>query len=321
MTQQQLAQLQATAAAGGSRTAGLGPAADEAHLGPLDSLLSLHESLAPLCEQEVVRISRQASMQPALQEQQPKHAGRQCRADDPAQPSSSSSSSTGQAIEGDAAAGPTELEQQQFVQQTGPWDWDFLLHQATLPYTTALKKGAVVLQQHLQPSCVMNGFSRLLQDLLGLQLLPRPAAATGPADVWAPHVLVLDVILQQQQGQQQQQQQGLELLGTVYIDIGGGYGARMLRYARSKAGINGAAAAADVSAYELPAVAVGISGARVPAPQCQQEQGAPTPHIEVTAAADASGSEASVGLVLSVAQLWELGHELGHAVHLVCSSR
>lgn len=310
------------AAAGSSRTAGLGPAADEAHFGPLDSLLSLHESLAPLCEQEVVRISSQASTQPALQEQQPEYAGRQCRAGNPAQPSSSSSSSTGQVIEGYAAAGPTAHEQQHFLQQTGPWDWDFMLHQATLPYTTALKKGAVVLQQHLQLSGVVNGFSRLLQDLLGLQLLPRPAAARGPADVWAPHVLVLDVILQQQQqGQQQQQQHGLELLGTVYVDIGGGYGARMLRYARSTPGVSGAAAAAGVSAYELPAVAVGISGARVTAPQHLQEQGAPAPPSEITAGAEASGSEASAGLILSVAQLWELGHELGHAVHLVCSSR
>jgi Zn-dependent oligopeptidase len=206
------------------------------------------------------------------------------------------------------------------VQQTGPWDWDYLLHKANLPYTTTLKKGAAVLQQHLQLPGVVAGFSSLLQDLLGLQLLPRPAVAaeTAPADVWAPHVFVLDVVLQQQQ-----QQQGPEVLGTVYVDIGGGYGARMLRYARSTPGVDGAAAAAaGVSAYELPAVAVGISGARVTAPQHQQQQqGASAPPTEVTAGADASGLEASAGLVLSVAQLWELGHELGHAVHLVCSSR
>jgi hypothetical protein len=216
----------------------------------------------------------------------------------------------------DAAAGSRAAATADGTQQaayTGPWDWDFLQYQATLPHTSALQQGAAVLQQHLQLSGVVAGFSCLLHDMLCLRLVPR--AAVG-AEVWAPHVLVLDVVKQQQQ---QQQQQGSALLGSVYVDIGGGYGARMLRYARRVAGAGADAVAGSAAAlHKLPAVAVGISGCRL-APQQQQMVGSPA--ISAEEVRRGGCAPVAAGLVLSVSQLWEIAHELGHAVHLVASSR
>jgi hypothetical protein len=274
--------------------------ADQAH--PIEFLLQLQEALAPLCQQEVAWVVSQASTQLSQQQQQQpgQYAG------DTTVTRADAAGPAAGAVSG--AAATADGEQQAAF--TGPWDWDFLQYQATLPYTSALQQGAAVLQQHLQLSGVVAGFSCLLQDMLGLRLVPR--AAVG-AEVWAPHVMVLDMV-----EQQQQQQQGSELLGTVYVDIGGGYGARMLRYARRLPGADADAVAGSAAAvHKLPAVAVGISGSRL-TPQ-QQLSVSPASSAEDV---DSGGcAPVAAGLVLSMSQLWEFAHELGHAVHLVASSR
>jgi hypothetical protein len=203
----------------------------------------------------------------------------------------------------------------------------------------------------------LAGFSTLLRPLLGVALLPRPPAGAGEAsEVWAPRVRVLSLV-----------DEGGALLGTVYVEPGGGYGTRMLRHgpwpwvpraggasdgsdsdgggggdgadtilssralwvaaeAQSGAGSTAAMAAAPAggevntawppklepelccwlqeAAAGAPAVAIGLSGLQ------------PQPHLQPQA-----GGSGRDGCILSLPLLWELGHEMGHAVHLLMSSR
>lgn len=265
----------------------------------IEFLLQLQEALAPLCQQEVEWVVSQATKQlPASsqQQQQQQLGGQQ------------------QQWGGVGAADSTPA-----AVITGPWDWDHLLQTALQPLSRSLQDNAGLLQQHMQLSGVVAGFSGLLQGLgLGVQLVPR---AAGEAEVWAPHVMVLDVCQHQQQQQTAQavdepsrQPASHVQLGTVYLDVGGGYGARMLRYARL---------APDSSSIDsvLPVVAVGISGTRIAFRHQQQQQ---QQQVESPGAhTNSSGCAVSpaVDCVLSIPQLWELAHELGHAAHLVLSSR
>jgi Zn-dependent oligopeptidase len=203
-----------------------------------------------------------------------------------------------------AAAGQEKAAARELTAAAGPWDWDYLQHLATQSLTSALQQEAGLLQQHLQLPGVVAGFAALLHSLLGLRLVLRAAA---DAEVWAPHVLVLDVWQKRQQPEGGAGAAELLLLGTVYLDVGGGYGARVLRYARTAPSSGGAS-------YQHAAVAVGISGSRIPAPAAAVQEGA-------DAAADCVVVPEAARLLLSVSQLWELAHELGHAVHLVASSR
>jgi len=273
------------------------------------TLIQLQEALEPLCQQEVSCVMGQLSALHRQQQQPQQHQG---------------------------GAHHTHLhglqhQQEQLVAAGGvyPSDWDYLQHQALGPLTTTLQQHAAELQQHLQLLGVVAGFSQLLQDMLGLQLLPRAAAE---AEVWAPHVLVLDVL--QQDGLQQQHpvpQKAAQLLGIVYVDVGGAYGARQLRYARSNAASRGDDSAPHTLS-NLPAVAIGISGSRLRKQQQQEQEQAQADHEgqqpvaqdSLSGVDDTSRLDGAAGppeLVLSISQLWELGHELGHAVHLVASSR
>lgn len=287
---------------------GVHPGAEPGQPHLLETLMQLQGVLLPLCQQEVAWIASHA--------------------DTPAQLAANPASTAGEHMT-DTAGTQQQDNGQQPQAAPGPWDWDYLQHKATQSLTSALQQESGLLQQHLQLSGVVAGFAALLHNLLGLQLVPRAAAG---AEVWAPHVLVLDVV---HHGQQPQQQAGAALpplLGTIHVDIGGSYGARVLRYARSTPSSGGAA-------YQHAAVAVGISGSRIPTPaaapapapaQQQQHQqqhntsnSNSTSTIRGGAAAEADGAAVpqAARLVLSVSQLWELAHELGHAVHLVASSR
>jgi hypothetical protein len=436
MTQQSLQGLQAEAAAASSSSSQDGTEYRIAFL------LKLQQALEPLCQQEVAWVANQASRQQvdqqgkpgdnqqqqqqlsSQQQQQqhdsPQHAG--CGID--ILPAAATSNNTGHSsghIPEQGAGGPAHVQidtSSSIAQQSGPADWDYMLHQAALPYSQSLQREAGVLQQHLQLPGVVDGFSSLLQDLIGVRLVPRPppppAAAAAAADLWVPHIFVLDLFdtwgsqNEVESSDDDRQQGGMaadssqhmyrsqqggrvgQLLGTVYLDIGGGYGTRMLRYARKVPGSSSSTAAGCAANLMFPAVAVGISGGRLPpVPQQGQREGAAAstvaPAAAAAAAADstclpsaiieqAAGVSASAaahqarqagggqlhtaaaaaaaadnaclasaatkqaaalhakeaaggGKVepwdasLSVSQLWELAHELGHAVHLVASSR
>jgi hypothetical protein len=354
-------------------------------------LIQLQEALDPLCQQEVAWVAGQASRRHSEHPGQldNNHTHQQQQEPDPEQQQQQHNSpqhaevgsdilqatatlhNTGHCSE-QGVGSPAHLQTgtlSETEQQSGPADWDYMLYQAILPYRQSLQHEAAVLQQHLQLSGVVAGFDRLLQDVICVRLVPRQAAAAAAAaDLWAPHILVLDLfdawngqdaLTAQQQQQQEDQlaadsskqvhssQQGGragQLLGTVYVDVGGGYGTRMLRYARNVPG-SGSSTAAGCAAHTLPAAAVGISGSRLPpvSPQGQKLAGTgarPTgtpaappaaPAAAVAAAVDTASAvtdqAAGGGQVeawessLSVSQLWELAHELGHAVHLVASSR
>lgn len=309
------------------RLQGLGaePSADPGQPHLLEALMQLQELLLPLCQQEVAWVASHSAtlVQDTLQDVQvaadlagmpvqqvtdvagkeQQDARRTQAAARQAQTAAGQEKAVAahaQAVVGQAkeAAGRT-------LTAAGPWDWDYSQHLATQSLTSALQQEAGLLQQHLQLPGVVAGFAALLQSLLGLRLVQRTAAE---AELWAPHVLVLDVL---QEGQQPEADAGATeplLLGTVYLDIGGGYGARVLRYARTTPSSGGAA-------YQHAAVAVGISGNMIPAAAAAAvQEGA-------DAASDCVAVPKAVQLVLSVSQLWELAHELGHAVHLVASSR
>jgi hypothetical protein len=384
----------------------------------VDFLLQLSEALKPLAAQEVQWVLQQAAQQTSLQRQremqlvqhQGAQQGQQEQQDTesvqpesatPEQPPLQQQQQQQQNVQlkqdqqkhedavadADAVGAESATPEQQQQQQQGTfssWDWDYQLHNAHTDLLQQLRNP--VLQQHLQLESVLMGLSGLLQRLLGVQLLLRPAA---PAEAWGQHVRVAMVVQQQQQQQRQQQRQqhldkeeaaaegmtaagcAVEVLGTVYLDVGGGYGTRVLRYTRAE---DRSPTTSSVSSMQLSlpagerisaslqweqlhagvqqqllqqcssaaAVAVGISGRRIgvqsqaeqEGQQQQQQQSllqeppdddeddaAITDATSDTARPDSSSSSSSDAVVLSVSQLWELGHEMGHALHLVLSSR
>jgi hypothetical protein len=337
MTQQSLQGLQAEAAAASSSSSQDGTEYRIAFL------LKLQQALEPLCQQEVAWVANQASRQQvdqqgkpgdnqqqqqqlsSQQQQQqqqhdsPQHAG--CGID--ILPAAATSNNTGHSsghIPEQGAGGPAHVQidtSSSIAQQSGPADWDYMLHQAALPYSQSLQREAGVLQQHLQLPGVVEGFSSLLQDLIGVRLVPRPppppAAAAAAADLWVPHIFVLDLFdtwgsqNEVESSDDDRQQGGMaadssqhmyrsqqggrvgQLLGTVYLDIGGGYGTRMLRYARKVPGSSSSTAAGCAANLMFPAVAVGISGGRLPpVPQQGQREGAASTVAPAAAAAAAA---------------------------------
>jgi hypothetical protein len=199
------------------------------------------------------------------------------------------------------------------------------------------------LRPHLGLDSVLAGFSTLLQPLLGAALLPR-APAGGGAEAWGPRVRVLSVV----------DRRG-GLLGTLYVDPGGGYGTRVLRHgawpwlppgsgggggdggkgqgdavdggwaaqrlwAAAEAQRSGAEPASAAwppplepelvsslqgAAAGAPAIAIGLSGPQPPGGGGSGGSG---------------GEDEEATDALSLPLLWELSHELGHAVHLLLSS-
>lgn len=274
-------------------------------------LMTMQQSLAQPCQQQldwVLRTASQQQGQPPLGQQAATHTlDHQPEACCDHPPRTCADGCSSPAASADAVP---------------PWDWDHQQHTASLYLSKPLQQHAPVLQEHLQLSGVLAGFSTLLQHLTGIQLAVREA---GEGEVWAPHVVVLEVwnpVLTSQKGSNRlsklqldkqggsEQTAAAQFLGTVYVDIGGGYGARMLRYARTTLDM------ADVRGWgDLPVVAVGISGARRHAQSTTSQRGA-CGVVDQHSAAVLQGC-----CVLSVSQLWELGHELGHALHLVASSR
>eukprot|EP00878_Enallax_costatus_P016693 GHUV01017516.1.p1 GENE.GHUV01017516.1~~GHUV01017516.1.p1 ORF type:complete len:565 (+),score=247.19 GHUV01017516.1:439-2133(+) len=316
----------------------------------VDFLLQLAAELQPLAQQEVAYITQQ-QQQKAKQPHQP--AGAEAQTDLQQQ---------GQQQEFEPLA--DESEQQQ--SSRGPWDWDFLLHKMQEQRTGVLRDSR--LQQHLHLHGVVHGFSSLLQQVLGVQLVIRPA---GQAEVWGQHVVPLMVVKQcsesctQSTDQLQQPQQPAihadpeqqscagaqassqyELLGTIYLDVAGGYGCRMLRYTGAQSNSSTRAAAEGMAVWQkqaarAPAVAVGLSGSLLTTPDVEEQPGfslqrqqdscggllgqqdtARSLQGAALSAVNSSGDGGCCnGTVLSVSQLWEFGHEMGHALHLILSIR
>lgn len=326
----------------------------------LDHLLQLASMLQELAEQEVSWI-----MQNQQQEQKSQVQKQQS-------PQEASDQSMCQQVQQQEQHPQQEQEpptchnhHQQQRHSTGPWDWDYLLHQTHQSYLDAVRGS--VLPQHMHVSGVLAGFSGLLQQLLGVELQLR---AAGTSEVWGDQVIVLMVVRGQQPAahsadrecvhpigeyfsERSGQAQTAELLGTIYLDIGGSYGCRMLRYTR--ASMKHSADAGDEQelqqqAATAPAVAVGLSGSRPHVPggsqqhqqqyvqhlwQRSQELDSDDEDILSQAAADISNDShrasrsvdvqrvdtAAASHVLTLSQLWEFGHEMGHALHLILSSR
>jgi hypothetical protein len=352
-TQQRLADASSSSSSTGQ--------SDAANSSAVDFLLQLAEALKPFAEEEMQWVLRQGQQQSNQQQHQQQ------------QEEAATQKTSQQRQAGTQEEGDLQPQQQQEQKGLSIWDWDYQLHSVHTPLLQQLQDAA--LQQHMHLRSVLQGFSRLLQRLLGVQLLLRPA---GQAETWGQHVRVVMLVKQQQQ----QQQRGIvgqgvaaggptggcsvEVLGTVYLDVGGGYGTRVLRYTRGEeetedltsngsscSNVRGAeplvAAMPALQWEQLPrdmqqellqqsssavAVAVGISGTRLTLQkhgrQQQQQQQQQRmlqeqpsyDYDDVSDVAESSSSSSSNGaLVLSVGQLWEFGHEMGHALHLVLSSR
>jgi hypothetical protein len=160
-----------------------------------------------------------------------------------------------------------------------------------------------LLQPYLQLQQVLTGFDQLLQLSLGLSLQPRAAAA---GETWNSSVLVYDCC--EMPSMQQQQQEGnrtcsnsssSRVLGTIYVDPAGGYCAQLLLYgSQYRGGLQQQQHKDDTnssscrSSAGLPAVAVGLQSAGV-----------------------LGGTHTQLAL-----GLWELCHELGHAVNFILSA-
>lgn len=181
------------------------------------------------------------------------------------------------------------------------------------------------LQPYMQLDALLQGLSTLLQPLLGLQLVARQPVA---AEVVSSGVRVLAVVHEQE-----------GLLGTVYCELGGGYGARMLRFTRPHAG---AGTGAKAVAEALAGAEDRGSSAAAPASRCaageaaQQRQPLWADECRLSAEASAALAAASMDLpvvsiglggtpneagLLGPSGLWELMHEMGHALHLLLSAR
>jgi hypothetical protein len=364
LTQQRLVDVSSSSI--GSRTS----QTDAVSRSAVDVLLQLAEALKPLAEKEVQWVLQQGQQQSQQHQQQ--------QNDQADMPKASQQQQAGTSEEGALQPQQQQQQQQQVQAQEvfSSWDWDYQLHCAQASVLQQLQDAA--LKQHMHLQFVLRGFSGLLQRLLGVQLLLRPA---GQAETWSQHVRVVMLVKQQHQQQHHQHQQqecgivmggtaaaggftggcSVEVLGTVYLDVGGGYGTRVLRYTRQEEaedstsnGSSSSSSSSDVHSAELPlvaampplqweqlsgnmqqqllqqssgaaAVAVGISGTRLTLQkhhgrQQQQQQRmlqeSPSDYDDTSSSSSSSGA-----LVLSVGQLWEFGHEMGHALHLVLSSR
>jgi hypothetical protein len=186
------------------------------------------------------------------------------------------------------------------------------------------------LQPYLQLQQVLTGFDQLLQLCVGLSLQPRAAAA---GETWNSNVLVYELWEMPDSSQQQQQQQGVgvkdtgtlarsctaaagsesahrcsgKLLGTVYLDPFGGFSTQLLLYGPLYTGSlqqqqqqqqqydsqdSASSRSSSSQNTTVPAVAVGL-----------QSQGF----------LDETHTQLALGL-------WELCHELGHAVNFILSA-
>lgn len=188
------------------------------------------------------------------------------------------------------------------------------------------------LEPYLSLTGVLSGLDTILQLLLGVQLRQRQP---HPGEVWSERVLVLEL-------QQPAEQQGAQpscssrgsnsasssrrggtagreggdadgtVLGTIYLDLNGGYAAQLLLYGQGYPMLScqqppwpgqqvqrGCAAAAAAGAAE--AAWGGNTGAAVA--------------LGLQSGGVLYGSHQQVAL-----GLWELCHELGHAVNFILSS-
>lgn len=165
------------------------------------------------------------------------------------------------------------------------------------------------LQPYLDLSHVLSGLDRVLQLLLGLRLVHRQPQ---PGELWADHIIVLELQQPAASGSAQQ----VCVLGTVYVDLNAGYAAQLLLYGRAcpflttqhrhdpqavqpaagdgtAVGLNAAqVSGSNTLSSSVPAVALGLQSGGVLCGTCNQ---------------------VSLGL-------WELCHELGHAVNFILSS-
>jgi hypothetical protein len=340
----------------------------------LDFLLQLSVALRPLTERDVTWVLQEAAIN-QQQQQQEEH----------------------------------QQEQQQQQQQNlwdsdqqpapahDPADWDWLLGRALQPLEQPLTHPTITQHTHLLG--VLRGLAGMLRRLLPVRLRVRPAAE---GEGWRSGLLRISVLRTSSSssssgsgsGAADAHEPAWQLVGLIYLDVGGAYGTRLLQYARVSAATWGqssppgqrhatasfAAAAPDTkddwwdddsdaaaaaggeggcigaaagpSDFNVPIVAVGITGSSSgsgsrsrsdsgctshptsgrPAIEqlqddAQQQQGkwmGETSTVQPLSPPPAQLLNEWAGcadVALSPAQLWELGHEMGHALHLVLSSR
>lgn len=171
------------------------------------------------------------------------------------------------------------------------------------------------LAPHLALDSVLAGLSSLLDQLLGVQLLPRQLAEAERMGHASSRALA---VVSATRG----------LVGTLYIDPGGGYGTRMVRLgspvqASSSSSGGGGGGGTDGSSTAHATRQEGSAAG----PALQQQQGGVAADVDVQvmvglpAASVGLGAELATGDTLTTSGLWELVHEAGHAVHLLLSSR
>jgi intermediate peptidase len=197
-----------------------------------------------------------------------------------------------------------QQQQQQQLQPAGVTaaEWEYLRHRGQ--QEAAEEEEALAgeeLQQHLQLDGCVAGASRVLEQLLGVRLQPQEVAAP---EAWVPGLRKYALVQAAAAGEEGQR------LGTLFIDVSAGYGTQMLHF-----GALGVPASAPASPRPRPAGAATPGRRRqAAAPDLWRAQGLPVVAIGLQSGGQLGGAALHLGL-------WELLHELGHALHFLLSAQ
>ena len=202
-----------------------------------------------------------------------------------------------------------------------PWDVEAALARARAAAVgVPLHELAAALALSLRSALV--GLGRLLRRAAGLALVAR-APARG--EVWAPGVLVFELRDLARGGSDSSGGGGSGgggsggdlLLGTIYVEPSAAYGTRLLlRGGLGGAGGGGGAGGPDAAAAALLGGGGGGGGGSSAAPAVAI--GLQSDATLGGGGGGAGGADGGAALALG---LWELAHELGHALHYLLACR
>eukprot|EP00798_Chlamydomonas_sp_ICE-L_P016207 gene16207-22371_t len=166
-------------------------------------------------------------------------------------------------------------------------------------------------QPYLTLHGILQGFSKFIQSTMGIQMTMVPATAntsdkstfgsglseTTPRaqapDVWSDNVLCFEVYVPE-----------TGAYGVLYIDPGGGYGARQLRFCCSRLGLNQGGRTQATS--ELASEVAGSRDSNITSHSAA---------VSIGLKWEWKGGQAD-----GLAAINELMHEMGHGLHLILSS-
>ena len=199
-----------------------------------------------------------------------------------------------------------------------------------------------LLDSYLHLPSVLEGASALLGQLFGLRLQHR---APLPGETWSPGTLVYDLLdcdelaglvdCAELAGLSNSSRR--EVIGTIYIDAGRGYGTRLLHHGAWAAPPAAASTCTPSAAERTPepatpaaAAAAEASPGTAASAAAPAAEGAPAPAAPAGSCEAGGSSRPAVAIGLQSGEqlggeglglgLWEVLHELGHALHFLLSS-